>query len=120
MQWHKFTFTGPQTSMTVAGIHFRRSKPVYLMDEEMPLPMQTMLGPLGLKHEAVEADERPVSITENLEDAVDGSVGLVWEGMSPRKSTDYGTFHRGVPRFDVSAEAVRTIGSKSGWRRVER
>jgi len=117
MKFNKLTFQGPQTSMSIAGKHFRKDVPTYLLDSELPFSLAELKG-LRIRCDVVETqdDTRPASAGSTSV----GSVGMVWQGMSPKKITDWGTFVRGVPRFDIPAEAVVRLSGRSSWEKVSR
>ena len=118
MKFNKLTFQGPQTSMSIAGKHFRKDVPTYLLDSELPFSLAELKG-LRIRCDVVETqdDTRPMSqatVTGS------GSVGMVWQGMSPKKATDWGTFVKGVPCFGLPAEAISYLAGQPGWKKVSR
>ena len=119
MKYYKLTYCGKATSITIHGAHFRKGRDIYMTREEMPFAPEDAKT-YDLSVEEVEADERPENTTQNLDDAATGTIGVVWDGMSQRKTNDWGTFVKGVPRFDVPTDAVRHLAGKPGWARVER
>lgn len=117
MKYHKLTFGGPQTSMSIAGRHFPKGQPVYMEDHELPFSVYKLRS-LGIKCEIVDADEKPAAPVVSA--GVGGAVGMVWQGQSPRKATDWGSFAKGVARFDLPAAAIAYLSTQSGWKRVSR
>lgn len=119
MKFYKLTYRGKATSITIHGQHFRKGRNIYMSRDEMGFAPGDA-GKYDIGVEKIEADERPESQTESLGDAATGTVGVVWNGMSQRKTNDWGTFLRGVPRYDVPTDAIKLLEGKSGWSRVEK
>jgi len=115
-KYNKLTFQGPQTSMSIAGRHFPKGQPQYLVDSELPFPI-SQLRSLGIRCDVVESEERPVSVSNVV---AGGSAGMLWKGTAQRKATDWGTFVKGQPRFDIPVAAIAYLSTQPGWEKVGR
>ena len=109
MKKYKCRVKGPQTSITVHGVHFRSDQFRVLQKDELPLSMSELRA-LGISVEEIVADrpETPAAVR----------AGVVWEGMSPKKTNDYGSFVRGAPRYDLTPEEIDACAKLPGFRRV--
>ncbi len=119
MKFYKLTYCGKATSITIHGSHFRKGRDIYMARDEMPFAPEDA-GMYDLSVEEVEADERPANTTVDLDGAAAGTIGILWDGMSQRKTNDWGTFTKGVPRYDVPMDAIKYLAGKPGWRRTEK
>ncbi len=117
MKFYKLSYVGKATSITIGGQHFRKGRYIHLTREEMRFVPEAAAG-YDMEAVEIEADERPANPSEDLDAAAAGTVGIVWDGMSQRKTNDWGTFLKGVPRYDVPVDAVKYLEGKSGWSRV--
>jgi hypothetical protein len=113
-----YNYDGPETRLySIGQLSLKPRVPTYLYEDELPISLYALKKLKDITIKEAKLSIRPKQALVEAK-VLRGSCGIVWEGNSPMRATNYGDFKRGEVHYELDATTVSILAGQAGFRKI--